>query len=149
MIRLLAAVLSRKNPFFHSVQTESRIETLVLPKRKQFSSTSPGPDLPTDATPQKRSVAGGPSRRRRNVSGFRQTFEAQGFGERVARRARTAAPRPRTTPPTSTQSSVSLRRKTTRRSEISYRAPVWASGREGGCSTSGDKSILRIHVYAR
>ena len=36
MIRLLAAVMSPKNPFFHSLQTDSRIQTLVLPNRKGF-----------------------------------------------------------------------------------------------------------------
>ena len=33
MIRLLAAILSPKNPFFHSVQTNLGIQTLVLPNR--------------------------------------------------------------------------------------------------------------------
>ena len=33
-VRRLAAVLSRKSPFFHSLQTDSRIQTLVLPNRK-------------------------------------------------------------------------------------------------------------------
>ena len=36
MVRLLAAALSRKNPFFHSVKTDSRIQILVLPNRKQI-----------------------------------------------------------------------------------------------------------------
>jgi len=34
MIRLLAAVLSPLNPFFHSVQTTGVIQTLALPNRK-------------------------------------------------------------------------------------------------------------------
>ena len=34
MIRLLAAVLSPKNAFFYSVQTDWRIQTLVFPNRK-------------------------------------------------------------------------------------------------------------------
>ena len=37
MIQLLAALLSLKNPFFHSVQTDWSIQTLVLPNRKQFT----------------------------------------------------------------------------------------------------------------
>ena len=36
MIRLLPAFLSRKNPFFYSVQTDSCIQTLVLPNRFFF-----------------------------------------------------------------------------------------------------------------
>ena len=68
---------------------------------------SAGPDLPTHAIPRTRSVLGGPSPRRRNASGFRRTFEAQGPGAHVARRARSALPRPRGTPPTSTRRFVS------------------------------------------
>ena len=103
MIPLLAAVLSRKNPCVHLVQTDSRIDS-GPPEPKIIYSTSPGPALPTDATPRTRSVLGGPSPRRRNGSGFRRTFEAQGLGAHLARRARTAAPRPRSTPLTSTRS---------------------------------------------
>ena len=43
------------------------------------------------------------------VSG--EPFEAQRLGAHVGRRARTAAPRPRSTPPTSTRSFVSRRHK--------------------------------------
>ena len=75
------------------------------PEPKIIYSTSPGPALPTDATPRTRSVLGGPSPRRRNASGFRRTFEAQGLGARIARRARTATSRPRSTPAMSTWSS--------------------------------------------
>ena len=92
MIRLLAAVLSLKNPFFHSVQTDWCYTGSGPPEPKIIYSTSFGPDLPTDATPRTRSVLGGPSPRRGNASGFRRTFEAQGLGAHVARRARTAAP---------------------------------------------------------
>ena len=112
MIRLLAAVLSRNNPFLHSVQTDSRMYTESgTSESKIISSTSPGPALPTDATPRTRFVLGGPSPRRGNASGFRRTFEAQGLGAPVARWARTAHPRPRSTPPTSTRSFVSGRHK--------------------------------------
>ena len=37
MIRLLAAVLSPKNPYFHWMQIDWRIQTLVLPDRKYFT----------------------------------------------------------------------------------------------------------------
>ena len=111
MIRLLAAVLSRNNPCFHSVQTDWCYTDSGPAEPKIIYSTSPGPALPTDATPRTRSVLGGPSPRRGNASGFRRTFEAQGLGAHVARRARTAAPRPRSTPLTSTRSFVSRRHK--------------------------------------
>ena len=68
------------------------------PEPNIIYSTSPGPDLPTDATPRPRSVLAGRSPRRGNASGFQRTFEAQGLGARVARRTRTAPPRPRSTP---------------------------------------------------
>ena len=111
MIRLLAAVLSLKNPFFHSVQTDWCYTGSGPPEPKIIYSTSPGPGLPTDATPRARSVLGGPSPRRGNASGFRRTFEARGLGAHVARRARTAALRPRSAPSTSTRRFVSQRHK--------------------------------------
>ena len=37
VIRLRAAVLSPKNPFFHSVQANYRIQTRVLPNRNQIT----------------------------------------------------------------------------------------------------------------
>ena len=60
---------------------------------------------------RKRSFLRGPSPRRGNASGFWRTFEASGLGSHVARRAWTAAPRRRNTPPTSTRSFVSGRHK--------------------------------------
>ena len=69
MIRLLAAVLPRKNPFFHSVQTDWRYTDSGPPEPKIIYSTSPGPDLRTDATPRTRSVLGGPEDRTPRVSG--------------------------------------------------------------------------------
>ena len=99
MIRLLAAVLSLKNPFFHSVQTDWCYTGSGPPEPKIIYSTSFGPDLPTDATPRTRSVVGGPSPRRWNASGFRRTFDAQGLGAHVARRPRTATPPPEEHPP--------------------------------------------------
>ena len=110
MIRLLAAVLSLKNPFFHSVQTDWCYTGSGPPEPKIIYSISFGPDLPTDATPRTRSVLGGPSPEKGNASGFRRTFEAQGLAH-VARRARTAPPRPRCTPSTSTRSFVFRRHK--------------------------------------
>ena len=46
-------------------------------------STSPGPDLPTDATPRTLAVLGRPSPRRGDPSCFRRTFEVQGLGGHV------------------------------------------------------------------
>ena len=77
MIRLLAAVPSRKKPLFHSVQTDWRIQTLVLPNRNCFAVLLPaqiflpmptpkhfpfweGP-APEEGTPR---VSGEPSRRK-------------------------------------------------------------------------------------
>ena len=54
-----AAVLSRKNPFFHPVQTDWRCTDSGPPETKIIYSTSPGPDLPTDAAPRTHSVLGG------------------------------------------------------------------------------------------
>ena len=72
MIRLLAVALSQKNPFFHSVETGVIDSGPAEPKI--FYSISPGPDLPTDATPRTRSVLGGPSPRRGHASGIRRIF---------------------------------------------------------------------------
>ena len=108
MIRLFA---TRKNQFFHSVQTHWCYGDSGPPEPKIMCSTSPGPALPTDATPRTISVLGGPSPRRGNASGFRRTFEAQGLGAHVAGSARSAANRPRSTPPTSMRSFVSRRHK--------------------------------------
>ena len=93
------------------MQTNWRYTDSGPAEPKIFYSTSPGPHLPTDATPRTRSVLGWPSPRRGNPSGFRRTFEAQGLGVHVARRGRTAVPRPRSTPVTSTRRFVSRRHK--------------------------------------
>ena len=110
-IRPLDSVLSAKNQLFHSCSdwfayTDSGP---LEPKTIQYFSQ---PGLPTDATPRTRSVLGGPSPRRGNASGSRRTVEAH--GTHVARRARTAPPRPSSTPPTSTRSFVSRRCKSRR-----------------------------------
>ena len=97
--------------YFHSVQTNWRYIDSGRPEPKLIYSTSPGEDLPTDASPRTRSVLRGPSPRRGNASGFRRTFEAQGLGAHVARRTRTAAPRPRSTPLKIKRSFVSRRHK--------------------------------------
>ena len=73
-------------------------------------STSPGADLPTDATSRTRSVLGGPSHPKGNASGFRGSLEAQGLGARVTRRTRAAPPRPKS-PLTSKGSFVFRRHK--------------------------------------
>ena len=71
MTRLLAAVLSRKSPFFHSLQTDSRIQTLVLPSRKYFTVVLPAriflPMPPPEHVPFRESPA--PEERTRRVSG--------------------------------------------------------------------------------
>ena len=150
MIRLLAEVLSRKNPFFHSMQTEWCCTDSGPAEPKIIYSTSPGPALPTDATSRTCSVLGGPSPRRGNASGFRRTFEAQGLGAHFARKVRTAAPRPRSNPPTSTRSFVSRRHK-------SRRDPRSRTGLQYGQFIVGEASqrpvvkvyILYIYMYTR
>ena len=117
------------------------------PEPKIIYSTSLGRALPTDATPRARSVLGGPSPRRGNASGCRRTFEAQGLGAHVARRARTAALRPRSTPPTSRRTFVSRRHKSRVYPRSCTGLPcVWAIHRFGGLSAFGDKSI---YMYTR
>ena len=109
MIRLLAAVLSPYNPFFHS-QTDWRIQTLVLPNRKYFTVLLLARILLPMPPPNTfRSGRTQPPKRER--LGFSENFEAQGLGAHVARRAKTAAPRPRSTPLMSPRSFVSPRHK--------------------------------------
>ena len=110
---------------------------------KIVQSTSPGPDLLTDATPRTHSVVEGPSPRRGNISGFRRTFEAQGLGALVPRRARTTAPHPRSTSPTSTRSFVSSRRK-------SRGDPKSRTGFQCGQFIVGEGSqrpVIKVYVY--
>ena len=59
MIRLVAAVLSRNNSFFHSVQTDWCYTDWGPLEPKHFYSTSLDPPLPTDAAPRTHSVLGG------------------------------------------------------------------------------------------
>ena len=114
-----------------------------LPESKMTYRISPGPDLPTDATPRARSVLGGPSPRRGNASGFRRNFEAQGFGAYVARRTRTAVPRPRITPLTNTRSFVSRRHKSRGdpRSRTGLRCGQ-AIVREGA-----HRPVIKVYIY--
>ena len=111
MIRLLAAVLSKKKTFFHSVHTDWYYTDSRPAEPKIIYSTSPGPDRPTDATPRTRSVLRGPRPRRGNASRFRRPLEAHGLGAYVARMTRTAAPRARSTLLTSPRSFVSWHHK--------------------------------------
>ena len=111
MLDCLLLFFPQRTYCFRRVQTNWRYTDSGPAEPKIFYSTSPGPHLPTDATPRTRSVLGWPSPRRGNPSGFRRTFEAQGLGVRVVRRGRTAVPRPRSTPVTSTRSFVSRRYK--------------------------------------
>ena len=110
MMRVLAAVLSRKNPFFHPGQTDWRIQTLVLPNRNSLHHFSrPGSSYRCHPPNTFRSGRAQPPTRER--LGFPEKLEAQGLGAHVARRARTAAPRPRSTPLIRPRSFVSPRHK--------------------------------------
>lgn len=111
MIRLLAEVVSPKNALFQSVLTDWGYTDCGPFKPKFVSSTSPGPDLAIDATPQTRFVRGGPSPRTRNSLGISKDFGSQGLGVPVASRARTAALRQSSTPPRSPWGFVSPRHK--------------------------------------
>ena len=86
LARLIAAVLSPKSLLFSEGAANWPYTDSGAAEPKIVYSTSP-------------------------ASGFRRTFEAQGLGAHVARRARTAPPRPRSTPLTSTRSFVSRRDK--------------------------------------
>ena len=142
MIRLLAAVLSPKNPFSHSVLTDWCYTDSGPAEPKIIYSTSPGPDLPTDATPRTRAVLGGPSPRRGNASGFRRTFDAKGLGAHVAGRVRAAAPCPRSIPPTSTRSFVSRRHKSRgdSRSRTGFQCGQFIV-REGA-----QRPVIKVHI---
>ena len=72
-----------KTQFFVSMQTNWRSTDLGPAQTKSYG-TSPGPELPTDATARTRSVLVGSSPRRGNASGFRRTFEARGLGAHFA-----------------------------------------------------------------
>ena len=110
MLDCLLLFFPRRTYYFTRVQTKWRYTDSGPAEQNIIYSISFGPDLPTDATPRTRSVLGGPSPEKGNASGFRRTFEAQGLAH-VARRARTAPPRPRCTPSTSTRSFVFRRHK--------------------------------------
>ena len=61
MIRLLAAVLSPKNPFSHSVLTDWCYTDSGPAEPKIIYSTTSGLDLPTDATPEHAPLGDGPA----------------------------------------------------------------------------------------
>ena len=109
LARLIAVVCSPKNLLLTlcAIQTNWRYTDSGPPEPKIICSTSRDPNLSNDATLRTRSVLGGPSPRRGNASGFQRSFEAQGLGAHVATRARTAAPRARSTPLMSPRSFVS------------------------------------------
>ena len=139
--RLIVEVRSPNNLLSSLVQTNWRYTDSRPPEPKIIYGTSPSPDLLTDAMPLTPSVVGGPSPRRGNASGFRRAFEAEGLGVHVARRTRTAAPRPRSTPLTSTRGvlcpgAINL-------AEIRDLVPGsgWARSRDRGRSPSRSKSI--------
>ena len=94
-----------------SVQTIWRYTDSSPDESNVNCSTSPCPNLPTDATPRTRSVQRVPSPRKGNASVFRRTVEAHRLGSHAARRAWTAALRPRSTPFTSPRSFIARHRK--------------------------------------
>ena len=99
MIRLLAAVLSRKrlSIILLSVQTNWRIMTRVLPNRNKLCLFShPGSSSRCQTLNTFRSGGGPPPTRGRLE--VPENFEAQGLRAHVVGRARTPARRPRNTP---------------------------------------------------
>ena len=138
------AVQTRKNPCFHSAQTDWCCTDSGTPEPKVIYGTSPGPALPTDATPRTRSVLGGHSLRRGNTSGFRRTVEAQGLGAHVARRARTVAPRPRSTRPTSTRSFVSRYHKS--RGYLRSRTGLQCG--QFIVLEASQRPVIKVYIYA-
>ena len=86
------------------------IQTLVFPNREQFSVLLPPRIFLSMPPPGHVPFWEGPAPEE-NALGFRITFEAQGLGAHVARRARTAPLRPKSTLLTRTPSFVSLRHK--------------------------------------
>ena len=105
MIRVLAAVLSPKSPFFHSVHTEWRIQTLVSRTEKSLQYFS-RPGSCYRCHPQNTFRSGRAQPPERGRLGFPEN-EAQGLGAHAARMARTVALRPRSTPLMSPWSFVS------------------------------------------
>ena len=108
------------------------------------SSSSPRPVLALDATPQTRSVLGGPRLRRENVSDFQKTSRRKGSAH-TSHEGRGLRPPARGAPPDE-PAEFSSPGAISRRSKISYRAPEGTSNREGGRGASGDTSIY-ICIY--
>ena len=131
-----------KTQFFVSMQTNWRSTDLGPAQTKSYG-TSPGPELPTDATARTRSVLVGSSPRRGNASGFRRTFEARGLGAHFARWARAAAPCPTRTPLTTTWSFMSRRHQS--RGHQRYR-----TGRQSGQAIAREgaqRPGMKLYLY--
>ena len=129
-----------RTQFFVSMQINWR-STDLGPAQTKFYGTSPGPELPTDATARARSVLGGPSPRRGNASDFRRTFEARGLGAHFARWTRAAAPCPTRTPLTTTWSFMS-RHHQSRGHQRSRTGRQSGQAIMRGRSASGDESMF-------
>ena len=97
------------------------------------------PGSPYRCHPRTHFVLGGLGPQRTDASGFRVTFEAQGLGAHVTRCTRIAAPRPRSTPLTSTRRFVSRRHQ-------SHGDPRSRTGLQCRRSASGDKGIQNIYL---
>ena len=140
MIRLLAAVLSPKNPFFHSQidwrtssRTENNLQYFYRPV-STYRYHPPNTFRSGRAQPLKRECLELP-----------ENFETQAFGAHVARRARTAAPRPRSTPRMSPQSFVSPRRK-------SRGYPRYRTGLQSGRAIvreGAQRPVIRVFIRAK
>ena len=105
MARLLVAVLSRRNPFIHSVQTDWRIQAPVLPNGNSLQYFSrPGSSYRCHSPNTFRSGRAPPPKRER--LGFPQNFRSARDRRTHRQKTRTAAPRPRSTPLTSPRNFV-------------------------------------------
>ena len=142
MIRLLAAVQTRKKTFFHSVQTdwcytdpdlpESKINMALLPARL-FLSMPPPKRIP---------FWKGPAPKRKRL-GF--PAKLRGARARRIRRQKGAdcSPSPEEHPPGEHAEFRVPAAFISRISEISYRAPVWAIHRFGG----SQRPVIKVHIF--
>ena len=108
MARLLVAVLSRRNPFIHSVQTDWRIQAPVLPNGNSLQYFSrPGSSYRCHSPNTFRS--GRAQLLNRERLGFAENLRGGMTGVHVPRSAQTAVSGPRSIPLTSNRSFVSPR----------------------------------------
>ena len=97
MIRLFAAVLSPNTPLFHSVPTKWRYTASGPPETEMYS-TSPGPDLPTDATPEHVPFWEGPTPEERTPRVFDKPSRCKGSAHTLPE-GRDCGPPPEEHPP--------------------------------------------------